>query len=86
MIFFADEVEMTPIEVSFPAYGINVPTDMFNSRWSNGILQQDLPEPPLHFLMGTSGSAFAIMLSEVFHQSETGAQIRDFIQQQCNSH
>nr|XP_039274774.1 cytosolic phospholipase A2-like [Styela clava] len=76
---FWDEVEMTPYEVSLPSYGINIPTEQFNSSWGNGILQKELPEPPLHYLMGASGSAFAILLSKVDDKSETSEVLQTYV-------
>ncbi|XP_039256026.2 cytosolic phospholipase A2-like [Styela clava] len=83
---FWDEVEMTPYEVSFPSYGINIPTEQFNSRWGNGILQQSLPEPPLHYMMAASGSAFAIMWSKKSDRTETREDIREYINNLQESH
>lgn len=83
---FWDEVEMTPYEVSLPSYGINIPTEKFNSSWGNGILQQDLPEPPLHYMMGASGSAFAILLSKVDDKTETHENLQEYVDSIKESH
>ncbi|XP_039256233.2 cytosolic phospholipase A2-like [Styela clava] len=76
---FWDEVEMTPFQVSLPGYGINVSTENFNSRFCNGILLDRLPEPPLHYIMGSSGSAFAIMNHKMKDKNEIAAELWEYI-------
>lgn len=76
---FWDEVEMHPYEISMPAYGINMDTKQFGSSWRNGVLQQSLPEQPLHYLMATSGSAFAIMWSKLDEKQEYEANLSNYI-------
>lgn len=72
---------MTPDEVSIPGYAIHVRSDQFNSRWNRGILQHKLPTPPLHSLMGASGSAFAILWAKSNDKNE----VRDSLQQYIGS-
>lgn len=67
---FTDDVSMTPFEFSIPAYGINLPSEEFNSLWRNGILQQKLPEPLLNYLLSTSGSAFGIIEGDFKYTTE----------------
>lgn len=70
---------MSPYEISVPAYAINIPCDMLNSMWMNGIMQQKLPEPTLHYIMGASGSAFALMWNKVKFGNELNEDFLRYI-------
>ncbi|XP_064630244.1 cytosolic phospholipase A2-like [Lineus longissimus] len=59
-------VEFSPNEVSIPKYGISLDTKLFCSKFYRGRMVENDEEPPLHYLQGIWGSAYAIHLKRIF--------------------
>uniref|UniRef100_UPI00358DE536 cytosolic phospholipase A2 zeta n=1 Tax=Myxine glutinosa TaxID=7769 RepID=UPI00358DE536 len=64
---FSEWVEFTPHEVGLPKYGAFIPARNFESEFFMGHLVRRHPEPPLHYLLGLWGSAFAKSLRDLFN-------------------
>uniref|UniRef100_A0A8C4QEZ6 Phospholipase A2 n=1 Tax=Eptatretus burgeri TaxID=7764 RepID=A0A8C4QEZ6_EPTBU len=64
---FSEWVEFTPHEVGLPKYGAFIPARNFESEFFMGHMVRQHPEPPLHYLLGLWGSAFAKSLRDLFN-------------------
>ncbi|CAK8685039.1 unnamed protein product [Clavelina lepadiformis] len=61
---FSAYIEHSPFETNIPSYGIGVSPENFGSAWCAGYLVKKQPEVPLHFIVGITGCAFAILLNQ----------------------
>ncbi|CAK8673400.1 unnamed protein product [Clavelina lepadiformis] len=67
---FHDWVEFSPFEIGIAKYGSFMDTKHFGQKFFRGVLLKIFEETPLHYMMGIWGSAFAVVLSEVFNKNE----------------
>ncbi|XP_039269787.2 cytosolic phospholipase A2-like [Styela clava] len=52
-------------ECEFPQYGMNINMQRLNSEFYSGVMERNLPEPDLSFIIGTLGSAFGLRLNRI---------------------
>nr|XP_039268276.1 cytosolic phospholipase A2-like [Styela clava] len=62
--YYAD-CSFTPYECEIPHYGVNVDMQRLNSQFHSGVMEKNLPEPDLQFLLGTLGSVFGVSLDRI---------------------